>query len=88
MNATQILIDEIDTKPSVLVDYADENEIGEVYAAIYNVIRNPVDSDQYQDAEAFLQRHIMNAVERYKAQNNDRANERVTEYFNSLQEAA
>ena len=88
MTPAEALANEIDENPAILVDYADENEIGEVYAAIYAVIRNPVGSDQYQDAEAFLQRHICNAIERHKNMNGERAAEEAKEYHDELMRAA
>ena len=89
MNAAEILADEIDRNPAILVDYADENEIGEVYAALYAILRNPVGSDQHQDAEAFLERHICNAIERHKNMNSERGAEAAKEYLdNIMREAA
>lgn len=90
MTPQQIMVEHIDDNPSCLVDYADENEIGEVYAALYAMIRNPVQSDQFQNAQDFVERHITAAIERYKANqgNLECANEKVREYFDSLAEAA
>lgn len=88
MTPAEALANEIDENPAILVDYADENEIGEVYAAIYALLRNPVDSEQYQDAEAFLQRHICNAIERHKNMNGERAAEEAKEYHDELMRAA
>lgn len=84
MTPAEILAAEIDDRPQQLVDYADENEIGEVYAALYNMIRNPVDSDEYQNAEEFAKAHIVNAIKRYNDKNGDEAAERAREYHNEL----
>lgn len=88
MSPAEILADEIDRNPAILVDYADENEIGEVYAALYALLRNPVASVQYQDAEAFLQRHICNAINRHADMNGERGAEAAKEYLDNLMEAA
>lgn len=89
MTPEEALANEIDENPAQLVDYADENEIGEVYAALYALLRNPVDSEQYQDAEAFLQRHICAAIERHKNMNSERGAEAAKEYLdNIMREAA
>lgn len=89
MTPDEALANEIDKNPAQLVDYADENEIGEVYANLYAILRNPVDSEQYQDAEAFLQRHICNAIERHKNMNSERGAEAAKEYLdNIMREAA
>ena len=77
MNATQILIDEIDEAPERLVDYADENEIGELYAALYRSLRNPYGSDQQQDAEAFLMSHICRAIQSHADKNREWAEEQA-----------
>lgn len=84
MSPAEFLADEIDKNPSTLVDYADQNEIGELYANLYALLRNPVASVQYQDAEAFLQRHICNAIERHKNMNSERGAEAAKEYLDNL----
>jgi len=84
MSPAEYLASEIDRNPAILVDYANENEIGEVYAALYNMIRNPVDSDEYQNAEEFAKAHIVNAIKRYNDKNGDEAAERAREYHNEL----
>lgn len=89
MTPDEILADEIDKNPAQLVDYADENDICNVHAAIYAVVRNPVDSDQYQNAICFLEHYIANAIERHKNMNSERGAEAAKEYLdNIMREAA
>ena len=88
MTAAEILAAEIDDRPQQLVDYADENEIGEVYSALYAVIRNPVDSDQYQNAMEFLEGHVCRAIQLHAVKNGDEAAERAREYHNELMREA
>lgn len=84
MTPAEYLASEIDKNPAQLVDYANENEIGEVYANLYALLRNPVASDQYQEAEAFLQRHICDAINRHADQNGERGAEWAKEYLDNV----
>ena len=77
MSAEEILAAEIDDRPQQLVDYADENEIGELYAALYRSLRNPYGSDQQQDAEAFLMSHICRAIQSHADKNREWAEEQA-----------
>ena len=89
MTPAEALADEVDKNPAQLVDYADQNEIGAVYGAMYEVSRNPVDSDQYQNAMFFIERHICNAINRHADMNSERGAEAAKEYLdNIMREAA
>lgn len=89
MTPEEFLAAEIDDRPQQLVDYADQNEIGEVYAALYAVIRNPVDSDQYQNAMEFLEGHICRAIQLHADKNREWAEEQAKAALDeSMREAA
>lgn len=88
MNAKDLMCDAIDKDPSCLVDYADENELNELHAAIYAIWREPVTSDKYQNAQDFIDRYIVNAMEAYYRANSEQAHRDVQEYYDQVAEAA
>lgn len=88
MNAKQIMCNAIDDDPGCLVDYADENEIRTLHAHIYALWREPVESEQYQNAQDFLGKYLGNAIECYYRKNREQAAEEAREYHDQIAEAA
>ena len=81
MNAKDLMLDQIERDPGCLVDYADENEIRDLYRNLYAIIREPYGSDQHYTAQSFLERHILLAVREYYVKNQEQAEQEVIEYY-------
>ena len=88
MTPAEILADEIDKNPAILVDYADENELNEAYQAMYWAWREPMGSENWDKAQDFFSRHLGNAIERHKNMNGERAAEEAKEYHDELMREA
>lgn len=69
----QIIIDRmndaIDKNPHCLVDYADENEIGNVHAAIFHKIEFPTDHPVHEFADDYLRGYLQRCKDRFYERN-------------------
>lgn len=84
MTPKDYMLDQIERDPGCLVDYADENEIRDLYRNLYAIIREPYGSDRHSNAESFLERHILLAVREYYNKNQEQAEKEVIEYYENL----
>lgn len=89
MTPEEFLAAEIDDRPQQLVDYADQNEIGAAYQAMYWAWREPQGSENWDKAQDFFSKHLGPAIELFNQKNREWAEEQAKAALDeSMREAA